>query len=129
MINALISMANHEKVNIFRFEEAVTENGSSRIAPVLKKKNLIVSIQTSGSVHSVGGMEIIKNVAGKTDKSVYIVYSPRYKMQLKDLLVRNDGIIYEVQNIEHNGKGTLLQHDKYYIVEYNNQKVLKDVKF
>ena len=50
-------------------------------------------------------------------------------MQLKDLLVRNDGIIYEVQNIEHNGKGTLLQHDKYYIVEYNNQKVLKDVKF
>lgn len=129
MINALISMADHEKVNIFRFEEAVTEKGSSRIAPVLKKKNLIVSIQTSGSVHSVGGMEIIKNVAGKTDKSVYIVYSPRYKMQLKDLLVRNDDVIYEVQNIEHNGKGTLLQHDKYYIVEYNNQKVLKDVKF
>lgn len=129
MINALISMADHEKVNIFRFEEAVTENGSSRIAPVLQKKNLIVSIQTSGSTHSVGGMEIIKDIAGKTDKSVYIVYSPRYKMQLKDLLVRNDGIIYEVQNIEHNGKGTLLQHDKYYIVEYNNQKVLKDVKF
>lgn len=128
MINALISIADHEKVNIYRFEEAVTDKGSSRIVPVLKKKNLIVSIQTSGSTHSVGGMQIINDIAGKSEKSVYIIYSPRYKMKVKDLLLRDDGFVYEVQHIEHNGKGTLLQHDKYYIVEYKNQKVLKDVE-
>lgn len=129
MINSLIAIADHEKVNIYRFEEIITDNGSSRIAPVLQKKGLTVSIQTTGSTHSVGGMQIINDIAGKTDKAVYIVYSPRYKMELKDLLLRNNGLVYEVQNIEHNGKGTLLQHDKYYIVEYKNQKVLKDAEF
>lgn len=126
MINNLISIAAHEKVNIYRFEEVVTDEGGSRIAPVLKKTGLTVAIQPQGSVNSVGGQQIINNIAGKTHKEVYLVYSPRTKLQLKDLILRKDGIIYEVQHIENNGTGTILQHDKYYIVKYNNQKVLKN---
>lgn len=126
MINNLISIAAHEKINVYRFEEVVTDEGGSRIAPVLKKTGLTVAIQPQGSVNSVGGQQIINNIAGKTNKEVYLVYSPRIKLQLKDLILRKDGIIYEVQHIENNGTGTILQHDKYYIVKYNNQKVLKN---
>ena len=126
MINNLISIAAHEKINVYRFEEVVTDEGGSRIAPVLKKTGLTVAIQPQGSVNSVGGQQIINNIAGKTHKEVYLVYSPRTKLQLKDLILRKDGIIYEVQHIENNGAGTILQHDKYYIVKYNNQKVLKN---
>ena len=126
MISALISNASPEKVSVYRFEEVVTDRGGTKKTPVLLKKNLIVSVQTSGSTHSVGGMAIINNIAGKTNKSVFMVYSPRFKMLVKDLLVRADGLIYEVHQVEHNGVGTLLQHDKYYIVECDNQKVLKN---
>lgn len=125
MINSLISMAAHEKVKIYRYEEIITDKGGTKQVPKLVKDNLTVSIQTSGSTHSVGGNSIINDIAGKTGKKVFIVYSPRYTMKLKDLLVRKDGVIFEVQEIEQNGRGTILQHDKYYIVEYNNQKVIK----
>ena len=127
MINTLISIADHEKIKIYRFEEIVTDKGGSRKVPVLQKENLVVSIQTSGSTHSVAGMQIINNIAGKTGKAVYIMYSPRFKLLEKDLILRDDNVIFEVQHIEKNGKGTLLQHDKYYIVEYTNQKVLENV--
>lgn len=125
MINVLIANASNEKVNIYRLEEAVTDGGSSRIAPVLKKSNLVVAVQSSGSLNSVGGQQIVNTIAGKTNKIVYLVYSPHFKLQEKDLILRADGIIYEIQHVENNGKGTLLQHDKYYIVKYDNQKVLK----
>ena len=65
MINNLISIAAHEKINVYRFEEVVTDEGSSRIAPVLKKTGLTVAIQPQGSVNSVGGQQIINNIAGK----------------------------------------------------------------
>lgn len=126
MINTLISIADHEKVSIYRFEEAVADNGGSRIVPVLKKDNLKVSIQPSGSLNSVGGQQIVNTIAGKTNKIVFIVYSPKFKLEEKDLILREDGIIYEMQHVEHNGRGTLLQHDKYYIVKYDNQKVLQN---
>lgn len=131
MINVLISNAANEKVKIYRYVETVTDKGGTKKVPVLLKDNLVVSIQTSGTVHSVGGIEVINNIAGKTGKAVYIVYSPRFALKEKDLIVRSkdvmltdNDIIFEVQQIEHNGRGTLLQHDKYYIVEYDNQKVL-----
>ena len=125
MINTLIQMAAHEKVDVYRLEEVVTDGGGSRIAPVVKKIGLVVAVQPSGSLNSVGGQQIVNTIAGKTNKIVYLVYSPHFKLQEKDLIVRNDGFIYEIQHVENNGKGTLLQHDKYYIVKYDNQKVLK----
>ena len=124
MINTLISIASPEKINVYRLEEVISDNGSSRIAPILKKGGLTVSVQPSGSLNSVGGQQIVNTIAGKTNKIVYIVYSPRFKFQEKDLIVRDDGIVYEVQHAENNGRGSLLQHDKYYIVKYDNQKVL-----
>ena len=126
MINNLINITANENVKIYRYEETITDKGGTKKVPVLKKTGLTVSVQTSGSTHSVGGNSIINNIAGKTNKSVFIVYSPRFEMKIKDLLVRSNGVIYEVQEIEQNGTGTLLQHDKYYIVEYDNQKVLKN---
>ena len=126
MINTLISIASPEKINVYRFEEVVADSGGSRIAPVLKHKDITVSIQASSSLNSVGGQEVVNTIAGKTNKIVYIVYSPRFKFQEKDLILRDDGIIYEIQHAENNGRGALLQHDKYYIVKYGNQKVLKD---
>lgn len=125
MINTLIAMASNEKVNIYRLEEVVTDGGGSRIVPVLKRSGLIVVVQPSGSLNSVGGQQIVNTIAGKTNKIVYLVYSPHFKLQEKDLILRNDGFVYEIQHVENNGKGTLLQHDKYYIVKYDNQKVLK----
>lgn len=122
MINSLIALVDNEIVDVYRFEEAVNDNGGSRLAPVLKKSKLRVSIQTSNSA----GQELINNVTGKKDKVAYTIYSPRYKMQLKDLILREDGFVYEIQHIDKNGKGTILQHDKYYIVKYSNQKVLKN---
>ena len=122
MINGLIALIDNEIIDVYRFEEATTKNGGSRLAPVLKKSKLRVSIQTSNSA----GQELINNVTGKKDKVAYTIYSPRYKMQLKDLVLREDGFVYEIQHIDKNGKGTILQHDKYYIVKYSNQKVLKN---
>lgn len=126
MINTLINMADHEKVKVYRFEEIVTDKGGTKKVPVLKKTGLTVSIQTSGSSHNVQGLAVINTIAGKTSKAVYIVYSPLYKLLEKDLILREDGVIYEVQQVENNGRGTILQHSKYYIVEYDNQKVLKN---
>lgn len=131
MINVLINAAAHERIKVYRYEETVSDKGGTKKVPILIKENLNVSIQTSGSAHSVGGLEVINNIAGKTGKAVYIVYSPRFAFNEKDLIVRSKEVmltekdkIFEVQQIEHNGRGTLLQHDKYYIVEYDNQKVL-----
>lgn len=124
MINVLIQNAEHEKVDIYKLEEAVTDKGSSKLAPVLKKSGLIVAVQTIGSMRSLGGLEMVKDIAGKTQKEVKVVYSPRYNLELKDLVKLADGTIYEVQAIEKKGKGTLLQHDRYYIVLYKNQDIL-----
>lgn len=131
MINTLISIADNEKIKVYRNVETVTDKGGTKKVQTLIKDDLTVSIQTSGSTHSVGGLEVINNIAGKTGKAVYIVYSPRFPFIEKDLIVRSkdvmltdEDVIFEVQSVEHNGRGTLLQHDKYYIVEYDNQKVL-----
>ena len=128
MINILIQNAEHEKVNIYKLEEATNQKGGSRIAPVLKKSGLIVSVQTTGSMRSSGGLEMVKEIAGKTKKEVKTVYSPRYALELKDLLQTADGTIYEVQGIEKKGKGTILQHDRYFIVLYGNQKILNSLQ-
>lgn len=90
MINTLIAMASNEKVNIYRLEEVVTDGGGSRIVPVLKRSGLIVAVQPSGSLNSVGGQQIVNTIAGKTNKIVYLVYSPHFKLQEKDLILRND---------------------------------------
>lgn len=124
MINLLISRADHEKINVYRFQEKVTEKGGTKKVAKAIVNNLTVTIQSSGSLNSVGGQQIVSSLAGKTGKAVYIVYSPSFKLQDKDLIVREDGIIYEIQHVERNGRGTILQHEKYYIVKYDNQKVL-----
>ena len=85
MINILIQNADHEKVNIYKLEEATNQKGGSRIAPVLKKSGLIVSVQTTGSMRSSGGLEMVKEISGKTKKEVKTVYSPRFALELKDL--------------------------------------------
>ena len=126
MINVLISRADHEKINVYRFEEIITEKGGTKKVPVSVAKGLTVTIQPSGSLNSVGGQQIVNSIAGKTGKAVFLVYAPSFKILEKDLIVRDDGIIYEVQHVEKNGRGTILQHEKYYIVKYDNQKVLKN---
>lgn len=127
MINVLIQNAEHEKVDIYSLEEVTTSKGGSKLAPVLKKSGLIVSVQTTGSMRSLGGLEMVKDIAGKTKKEVKTVYSPRFNLELKDLIKCADGTIYEVQAIEKKGKGTILQHDRYFVVLYGNQKILKEV--
>lgn len=126
MINVLISKVDHEKINVFRFEEIISDKGGTKKVATSIATDLIVTIQPSGSLNSVGGQQIVNSIAGKTGKAVYLVYSPKYKLQEKDLIVRDDGIIYEIQHVEKNGRGTILQHEKYYIVKYDNQKVLKN---
>ena len=123
MINVLIQNAEHEKIDIYTLTEA-TSKGSSKLAPVLKKSGLIVSVQTTGSMRSMGGLEMVRDIAGKTKSEIKVVYSPRYNLELKDLVVLSDGRIFEVQAIEKKGKGTILQHDRYFIVLYKNQNVL-----
>lgn len=127
MINVLISRADHEKINVYRFEEIITDKGGTKKVPVSVATDLIVTVQPSGSLNSVGGQQIVNSIAGKTGKAVYLVYSPKYKLFEKDLIVRDDGIIYEIQHVEKNGRCTILEHEKYYIVKYDNQKVLKNV--
>ena len=124
MINVLIHNADHEKIDVYKLEEAISNKGGSKLAPVLKKSGLIVSVQTTGSMRSMGGLEMVKDIAGKTKKEVKVIYSPRFNFELKDLVKLADGRIFEVQAIEKKGKGTILQHDRYFIVLYKNQDIL-----
>ena len=126
MINVLISNADHEFIDIYSITETIV-NGGSVLVPVLKKEKLYVAIQSTSSIHSVGGMELVKQIQGQKEKEVDIVYSPNFNMAVGDLILRKDGKVYEVQAVDHKGRGTLLQHDKYYIVLYENQKILRSL--
>lgn len=126
MINCLISNADHEFVDIYAMNENIV-NGGSVLTPQLKKENLFVSIQSTTSLHSVGGLEMVKQIQGDKKAEVKIVYSPRFNMAIGDLIKTKNNVVYEVQAIDHKGKGTLLQHDLYYIVLCENQKILRSL--
>ena len=126
MINCLIYNADNEFVDVYSMTETIV-NGGSVLTPALKKSDLFVSIQSTSSLHSVGGLELVKQIQGDKKREVKIVYSPRFNMSVGDLIKTKNNVIYEVQAVDHKGKGTLLQHDLYYIIMCENQKILRSL--
>lgn len=127
MINCLILNADNEFVTIYEIKETIV-NGASVIKPKLKKENHFVSMQSTTSIHSVGGIELVNQIQGDKKTEVKIVYSPNYNMVVGDLIKTKDNVLYEVQAIDHKGRGTLLHHDVYYVTKCENQKILRNLE-
>lgn len=127
MINCLISNADNELVNIYEIKETIVD-GASVLTPKVKKENHFVSIQSTTSIHSVGGVELVNQIQGDKKTEVKIVYSPNYNMVVGDLIKTKDNVLYEVKAVDHKGRGTLLQHDVYYVTKCENQKILRNLQ-
>ncbi len=83
-----------------------------------------VSVQNTGSVNKVAGLTLQNNKAGTQVQSVWIMYSDWIDLREQDLIKRSDGLYYEVQNLEPNGRGSPLEHMKSYLSKVENQDEL-----
>lgn len=109
-----------EKVQVYRKETIRGMRGSTKTENRLVGSP-IVSIQNTGSHTKVAGLTLQDSKAGAKVTSVWVMYSEYIDLKEQDLIKRSDGFFYEINKLEPNGKDSLLEHMKSYLVRADNQ--------
>lgn len=112
-----------ETVKIFR-KKIISGNRNSTRTETSLIGTAIVSIQNAGSQNKVAGLTLQDGKAGVNVKSVWVMYSEWLDLKEQDLIEREDGFLYEIKNLEPNGRGSRLEHMKSYLVKVDNQDEL-----
>lgn len=112
-----------EKVEIYRKKIVSGFRNSTKTETFLVGK-AIVSIQNTGSINKVAGLTLQDGKTGVSVNSVWVMYSEWIDLKEQDIVKRSDGFLYEVKNLEPNGRGSILEHMKSYLVRVDNQDEL-----
>ncbi|MCX4348362.1 MAG: hypothetical protein OSJ76_01090 [Alphaproteobacteria bacterium] len=123
MKNLIIRTGCSEKVEIYRKKIVSGQRNSTKTETFIVGK-AIVSIQNTGSIHKVAGLTLKDGKAGVSVNSVWVMYSEWIDLKEQDIIKRSDGFLYEVKNLEPNGRGSRLAHMKSYLVRVDNQDEL-----
>lgn len=80
-----------------------------------------VSTQPLGSLNKIEGLTLESTLSGNKKNSVFGIYSADYGYQNGDIVIRPDGLRYEVKSVEPLGEGTLFEHVKVLLSKIDNQ--------
>ena len=66
-------------------------------------------------------MYTFPEIASALDTICYSAESQDESNQLVTLRIKDDNLLYEIRNVEHNGRKTILEHYKAYLTRLDNQ--------
>lgn len=112
--NVLQMLYEHETVDIYEQVSIIKETGAESVS-WQKIGSILCNIQADGSF----GDRLSASEQGDKIHAVYNLYT---QSEIKGgQRVFRDGQFYEIRNVEHNGRGTVLEHYKGYIERVENQ--------
>lgn len=115
--NVLGMILENETIEVYEKSTVVKPTGGTSIKWTLVK-TVLCNIQADGKY----GDTLNASEAGDTVKAVYNLYT---KTPLKEgqriKRIQEDGLLYEIRNVEHNGRKTILEHYKAYLTRIDNQ--------
>ena len=80
-----------------------------------------VSPQPLGTLNKVEGLTLQSSLAGNKLNSVFGLYGINMGYKEGDIIIRPDGLKYELKTIEPQGVGTPMEHVKLLVVKVDNQ--------
>lgn len=112
--SVLLGIRENEKVQVLEKTSEIKPNGSEAIVwkPI---KEILCNIQTNNKY----GDSLSASEAGDKILSVYNMYTSEKVVEGQRIL--RDNTLYEIRNVEHNGRKTFLEHFKAYLVRVDNQ--------
>lgn len=104
MFNRALSLImENEKVEVYEKSTTVKDGGGTSIS-WKKVKDLFCNIQ---SEHGVANVSVNSESGDKTQSKLNLRCYAEIKENQR---IKRDGIMYEIRNVGHNGKGTILEH-------------------
>ena len=106
----------YEKENVDLYERTTTikSNGAESLA-WNKVDTVFCNIQADGKF----GDNLVASESGDKLRAFYNMYT-QYPIKNGQRIYRDDQF-YEIRNVEHNGRGTILEHYKGYLERVENQ--------
>ena len=109
MFNKALSLIlENEKVRLYEREDTIKIGGGTSI-----KWKFLGYILCNIQADSKYGDNLVNSESGDEVKSVYNMYTR--KPVKEGQRINRDGLLYEIRNVEHNGKFTILEHYKAYL--------------
>lgn len=105
---ALRLIFENEKVELYEKSAVVKEGGGTSIT-----WNLIDYLLCNIQADNKYGDNLVNSETGDNIQAVYNLYTQR--PIFVGQRINRDGTLYEIRNVEHNGKNTLLEHYKGYL--------------
>jgi hypothetical protein len=118
MFNDILGMIiENEQVEVYEKTTTVKPSGGTSIQWTLAK-TILCNIQANTKY----GEALTSSTSGDVVNAVYNLYT-RTPLQegLRIKRIEDDGLIYEIRNVEHNGRKTILEHYKAYLTRLDNQ--------
>lgn len=122
MFNRVLGLiGENERVELYEKQTIVKPSGGTSTTWNMVGK-VFCNIQSTGSSNKVEGMTLNTSESGDVITAVYNLYtrSPIKEGQ-RVVRIEDDGLTYEIRNVEHNGKKTILEHYKGYLTRIDNQ--------
>lgn len=107
---ALALILENEKVEVYEKTSTVKAGGGTSVR-WKSIGNILCNIQAD---HKYGNV-LANSEAGDKINAVYNLYTSNI-IKTGQRIKRDDGIMYEIRNVEHNGRKTILEHYKGYLV-------------
>lgn len=115
--NVLGMIIENEQVEVYEKTSTVKPNGATSIKWELSK-TILCNIQANTKY----GEALSSSNSGDVVNAVYNLYT-RTPLQegLRIKRIQDDNLLYEIRNVEHNGRKTILEHYKAYLTRLDNQ--------
>lgn len=115
--NVLSGILENEQVEVYEKQTSIKPSGSTSIKWV-KIGSILCNIQANHEY----GKALQQSEAGDTVKALYNIYTKKpILIGQRIKRVQDDNLLYEIRNVEHNGKKTVLEHYKGYLERVDNQ--------
>lgn len=111
----LSGIMENETVSLYKKVKTIKPSGAESVSWELVK-DIFCNIQANQKY----GDTLVSSVAGDDIQAVYNLYT-RSEIEEGQRVIRKDGILYEIRNVEHNGVNTILEHYKGYLTRVDNQ--------
>lgn len=112
--NVLQILYEKETVDLYEKTKTIKENGAESLS-WNKVDSILCNIQADSSF----GDRLVASERGDKLRAVYNLYT-QYAIKTGQRVFR-DNQYYEIRNVEHNGRGTILEHFKGYLERVENQ--------
>lgn len=103
-----------ETVDLFEKQSTIKSNGAESCSWV-KVDTILCNIQADSSY----GERLVASESGDKVHAVYNLYTQ--SVIKTGQRIKRDNELFEIRNVEHNGRGTMLEHCKGYLERVENQ--------